>query len=143
MSAIINNWVCVDADSYQYVKCSFKSEEGGEYNHYKLIQMDLINPDTQEYEVFFDELCVDDYLDSMRSELLMILSSYGYGDDDKEEYEDCAEIIERMIKYYGEDTFQIICECIFEYYGSFQAEVLFTGSEQDCIKFIENYCENN
>ena len=104
MSAIINNWVCVDADSFQYVKCSFKSEEGGEYNHYKLIQMDLINPDTQEYEVFFDELCVDDYLDSMRSELSMILSSYGYGDDDKEEYEDCSEIIERMIKYYGDDN---------------------------------------
>ena len=143
MSAIINNWVCVDADSCQYVKCSFKSEEGGEYNHYKLIQMDLINPDTQEYEVYFDVLCVDDYLESMREELSMILSSYGYGDDDKEEYEDCAEIIERMIKYYGDDTFQIVCECIFEYYGSFQAEVLFTGSEQDCIKFIENYCENN
>lgn len=37
MSAIINNWVCVDADSFQYVKCSFKSDEVGEYNHYKLI----------------------------------------------------------------------------------------------------------
>ena len=54
MSAIINNWVCVDTDFCQYVKCSFKSEEGGKYNHYKLIQMDLINPDTQEYEVYFD-----------------------------------------------------------------------------------------
>ena len=101
--------------------------------------MDLINPDTQEYEVFFDELCVDDYLDSMRNELSMILSSDGYGDDE----EDCAEIIERMMKEYGDGVFQVVCECIFEYYGSFQAEVLFTGSEQDCIKFVENYCENN
>lgn len=139
MSAIINNWFCVDADSYQYVKCSFKSEEGGEYNHYKLIQMDLINPDTKKYEVYFDTLCVDDYLDYMRSELSIILASYGYGDDE----EDCAEIIERMMEEYGDDVFQVVCECIFEYYGSFQAEVLFTGSEQDCIKFIENYCENN
>lgn len=139
MKAIINNWVCVDADSCQYVKCSFKSEEGGEYNHYKLIQMDLINPDTQEYEVYFDTICVEDYLDSMRSELSLILSSYGYSEDE----EDCAEIIERMMKEYGDDVFQVVCECIFEYYGSFQAEVLFTGSEQDCIKFIENYCENN
>ena len=140
MSAIINNWVCVDADSCQYVKCSFKSEEGGEYNHYKLIQMDLINPDTKEYEVYFDTLCVDDYLDYMRSELSIILASYGYSDDDEE---DCAEIIERMMEEYGDDVFQVVCECIFEYYGSFQAEVLFTGSEQDCIKFIENYCKNN
>ena len=139
MSAIINNWVCVDADSCQYVKCSFKSEEGGEYNHYKLIQMDLINPDTKKYEVYFDTLCVDDYLDYMRSELSIILASYGYGDDE----EDCAEIIERMMEEYGDDVFQVVCECIFEYYGSFQAKVLFTGSEQDCIKFIENYCENN
>ena len=140
MSAIINNWVCVDADSCQYVKCSFKSEEGGEYNHYKLIQMDLINPDTKKYEVYFDTLCVDDYLDYMRSELSIILASYGYSDDDEE---DCAEIIERMMEEYGDDVFQVVCECIFEYYDSFQAEVLFTGSEQDCIKFIENYCENN
>ena len=140
MSAIINNWVCVDADSCQYVKCSFKSEEGGEYNHYKLIQMDLINPDTKKYEVYFDTLCVDDYLDYMRSELSIILASYGCSDDDEE---DCAEIIERMMEEYGDDVFQVVCECIFEYYGSFQAEVLFTGSEQDCIKFIENYCKNN
>ena len=139
MSAIINNWVCVDTDFCQYVKCSFKSDEGGEYNHYKLIQMDLINPDTKEYEVYFDTLCVEDYLDSMRSELSMILASYGYGEDE----EDCAEIIERMMEEYGDDVFQVVCECIFEYYGSFQAEVLFTGPEQDCIKFIENYCENN
>ena len=95
MSAIINNWVCVDADSCQYVKCSFKSEEGGEYNHYKLIQMDLINPDTKKYEVYFDTLCVDDYLDYMRSELSIILASYGYSDDDEE---DCAEIIECMME---------------------------------------------
>lgn len=139
MSAIINNWVCVDADSCQYVKCSFKSEEGGEYNHYKLIQMDLINPDTQEYEVYFDTICVGDYLDSMRGELSLILSSYGYGDSE----EDCTEIIERMMEEYEDDVFQVVCECIFEWYGSFQAEVLFTGSEQDCIKFIENYCKNN
>ena len=139
MSAIINNWVCVDADSCQYVKCSFKSEEGGEYNHYKLIQMDLINPDTKKYEVYFDTLCVNDYLDYMRSELSLILSSYGYGDSE----EDCTEIIERMMEEYEDNVFQVVCECIFEYYGSFQAEVLFTGSEQDCIKFIENYCKNN
>ena len=139
MSAIINNWVCVDADSCQYVKCSFKSEEGGEYNHYKLIQMDLINPDTQEYEVYFDTICIEDYLDSMRGELSLILSSYGYGDSE----EDCTEIIERMMEEYEDDVFQVVCECIFEWYGSFQAEVLFTGSEQDCIKFIENYCKNN
>ena len=139
MSAIINNWVCVDADSCQYVKCSFKSEEGGEYNHYKLIQMDLINPDTQEYEVYFDTICVEDYLDYMRGELSLILSSYGYGDSE----EDCTEIIERMMEEYEDDVFQVVCECIFEWYGSFQAEVLFTGSEQDCIKFIENYCKNN
>ena len=139
MSAIINNWVCVDADSCQYVKCSFKSDEGGEYNHYKLIQMDLINPDTQEYEVYFDTICVEDYLDSMRGELSLILFSYGYGDSE----EDCTEIIERMMEEYEDDVFQVVCECIFEWYGSFQAEVLFTGSEQDCIKFIENYCKNN
>ena len=139
MKTSINNWEITDSQLMQYVKCSFKSDEGGEYNHYKLIQMDLINPDTKEYEVYFDALCVEDYLDSMRGELSIILSSYGYGDSE----EDCTEIIERMMEEYEDDVFQVVCECIFEYYGSLQAEVLFTGSEQDCIKFIENYCENN
>lgn len=139
MKAIINNWKLTDSQPMQYVKCSFESDEGGEYNNYKLIQMGLCNPETKEYKVFVDELCVDDYLDSMRTELSMILSSYGYGDDE----EDCAEIIERMMKDYGDDVFQVICECIFESCGSFQAEIPFTGSEQDCIKFIENYCKNN
>ena len=138
MKTTINNWKLTDSQPMQYVKCSFKSDEGGEYNHYKLIQMDLINPDTKEYDVFVDTLCVDDYLESMRGELSMILASYGYGEDE----DDCAEIIERMMEEYGNDVFQVVCECIFEYYGSFQAEVLFIGSEQDCIKFIENYCEN-
>ena len=139
MKTTINNWKLTDSQPMQYVKCSFKSEEGGEYNHYKLIEMGLRNPEIKEYEVFFDELCVNDYLDYMRTELSMILSSYGYGDDE----EDCSEIIERMMEDYGDDVFQVVCECIFEWYESFQAEVLFTGSEQDCIKFIENYCKNN
>ena len=140
MKTTINNWKITDSQPIQYVKCSFKSEEGGEYNHYKLIEMcDVADPRKKEYDVFVDTLCVNDYLDSMRGELSMILASYGYGEDE----EDCAEIIERMMEEYGDDVFQVVCECIFEYYDNFQAEVLFTGSEQDCIKFIENYCENN
>ena len=51
MKAIINNWKLTDSQPMQYVKCSFKSEEGGEYNHYKLIEMSLRNPDIKEYKV--------------------------------------------------------------------------------------------
>ena len=136
----INNWVCSDPDTQQWVKLFHENKDAPENNHYKLIEMSLINPETKMYEVYADSLCIEDYLAEMRGELSFILSGFGYGEDE----EDCAIIIERMIEQYGEDdVFQVCAECIFEHYGSFQAERLFVGTEKKCEAFIKEYIRKN
>ena len=58
MKTIINNWKITDSQLMQYVKCSFKSDEGGEYNHYKLIEMGLRNPDTRFTLILFVSMII-------------------------------------------------------------------------------------
>lgn len=134
-----SKWICTDNNSMQYVKCIVHSNGCPEQNDYELIEMSLINPENGLYEVYTDTLCVDDYLECMRSELSSILSGFGYGDDE----EDCAIIIDRMMETYRDEVFQVICECIFEHYGSFQARELFVGKENECIDFINKYISEN
>lgn len=130
----INNWELTDDDSQQYV-ADISTEEIP--YHFNLIEMGLINPDKEIYEVYTDDICVDDYLDTMRGELETIINSYGYYLDQKE------GIADTSIWDYKEEAYQVMAECIFEYYNSFQAEQLFIGSEKKCIKFIQNYIKNN
>ena len=115
----LNNWILTDDDSQQYVR----------HEHdfvFSLIEMGLVNPDTGEHEVYTDTIDVDDYLETMREELTNILNSFGY---------DSIEDVEA--KYY--DSPQVMAECIFEYYGSFKADVKFTGTENECTKYIQEY----
>lgn len=135
----INEWILTDNDSMQHVRCIVHSHDYPEQNDYEIIEMGLINPEENLYEVYIDTICVDDYLECMRSELSSILASYGYGDKE----EDCAIIIDRMMEEYEKEVFQVVCECIFEYYGSFQALELFHGKEKECIDFIEKYVSEN
>lgn len=115
----INNWSLIDDDSFQYVKYISK-------NNYSLIEMCFINPDNMTYEVYTDKIDVDDYLEYSRDEVIGILNAFGY--------EDIDDLIAKM-----EDASQIIAECIFEYYGSFEANRIFIGSEGECRSFISKY----
>ena len=52
--------------------------------------------------------------------------------------------LEQMVADYGfRGALQIMAECIFEYYGAFQAYTLFKGNEKECREFIENYIKNH
>ncbi len=124
----INAWVLTDDDSCQYVKKINEDE-------FQLIEMSLVNPETEEFIVYTDEIDVDAYLEQNRGEIEEILRTFGYG------YEYNSGIEEVMNIY--SSASQIIAECIFEYYNYFQAEVIFKGSEEQCRRFIENYTFTN
>jgi len=108
-------WILTDDDSFQHVKCISDDT-------YHLIEMGLINPETDEYEVYTDVICITDYL----NELDEILSEFGYGDGACEN-----------------ESNQIIAECIFEHNGIFQASQLIAGSEGECEKFILDFIKNS
>lgn len=123
-----NKWILTDDDSYQHVK---KIDE----NKFELIEMCLANPETEEYLVYTDEIDVDEYLEINRGELIEILE--GYYDAEGEEN------VIQFVMNHVESPFQIMAECIFEYYGAFQAYTLFKDSEEKCRQYIENYIKNH
>lgn len=123
-----NKWILTDDDSYQHVK------KIGE-DKFELIEMCLINPEIEEYLVYTDEIDVDEYLEINRGELIEILEGYY----DAEDEEDVIQFVMNHI----ESPSQIMAECIFEYYGAFQAYTLFKGSEEKCRQYIENYIKNH
>lgn len=123
-----NKWILTDDDSYQHVK------KIGE-DKFELIEICLINPETEEYLVYTDEIDVDEYLEINRGELIEILEGYY----DAEDEEDVIQFVMNHI----ESPSQIMAECIFEYYGAFQAYTLFKGSEEKCRQYIENYIKNH
>ena len=123
-----NKWILTDDDSYQHVK------KIGE-DKFELIEICLINPETEEYLVYTDEIDVDKYLEINRGELIEILEGYY----DAEDEEDVIQFVMNHI----ESPSQIMAECIFEYYGAFQAYTLFKGSEEKCRQYIENYIKNH
>lgn len=119
----ISNWILTDDNSCQYVKCIEKDK-------FKLIEMSLYNPDTEEYSVYTDLIDVNYYLEDYCEEVEEILHSFGYGDENN------SAIDEVNMSY--PDPSQIIAECIFES-GMFSARLVFEGSEEECKKSIENY----
>ena len=123
-----NKWILTDDASYQHVK------KIGE-DKFELIEICLINPETEEYLVYTDEIDVDEYLEINRGELIEILEGYY----DAEDEEDVIQFVMNHI----ESPSQIMAECIFEYYGAFQAYTLFKGSEEKCRQYIENYIKNH
>lgn len=123
-----NKWFLTDDDSYQHVR------KIGE-DKFELIEMCFINPETEEYLVYTDEIDVNEYLEINRGELIEILEGYY----DAENEEDVIQFIMNHI----ESPSQIMAECIFEYYGAFQAYTLFKGSEKKCRQYIENYIKNH
>lgn len=111
-------WVLTDDDTMQYVR-----KRGAET--YDLIQLNLINPDTERYSVLRDTVRIPDYT---YNDILMILKTYGYSS--------WSDVVDQ----YGEESYlQIIAECIFEYYCDLRDEPIFTGTEAEAIAFINEY----
>ena len=127
MKKEFNSWIVIDDDSFQHVK---KIRE----NEFQLIEMSLINPDTKEFIVYTDEINVNEYIKN-REELIEILEGYYETEDEKD--------VIQFVMNHTDSPFQIMAECIFEYYGAFQAHTLFKGNEKECREFIENYIKNH
>lgn len=74
----------------------------------------------------------------------LIISEVNISDYSEEEKEDILYLFGYenvdINDEYGEEDNQILAECIFE--SQFN-HCLFIGSENECIKFIENYINNN
>ena len=124
----MNEWILTDDDSCQHVK------KIGE-DKFELIEMSLINPETKEYAVYADEIDVSEYLEMEREKLIEVLE--GYYEAEGEE-----DVIQFVINHL-DSPFQIIAECIFEYYGLFQSYSLFRGKEEACKEFIESYIQKH
>ena len=115
-------WIMTDDDSFQHVRYL-------KNNTYELIEMCLVQHDPEKYEVYTDTICVSDYLDNddMRKELEDILYGFGYSG------------IQHLRNEYCKDSEQIMAECIFEYYGSFQARQEIIDVKSQCIKYIQKF----
>jgi hypothetical protein len=117
-------WILTDDGSQQYV---WKIGE----DKFCLIDTELSSfrsDDDATYDVFTDTVCIQDYpLDEIKT----ILRTYSY------------DGIEDVEAQYGEMANQIIAECIFEHYGTFGIEPLFTGPLDECKKYIEEYVSND
>lgn len=125
-----SKWKCVDDDRMQHVR-RLDCYNGSTF---QLIEMGRYGRD--EFEVYADIICINDYLyGEMHDELTMILGGFGYGVTGLEK--DSA--IKDVEVTYGDEAKQVMAECIFEWYGSFQAETCFVGTEEECIAFIEKY----
>ena len=120
----MSEWIMTDNDSMQHAKKLSDSK-------FELVEMGLANPVQKTYQVYTATIDVSKYTGAKLLELLTILGSYSYTS--------VIDVKER----YGEAANQIIAECIFEYYGTSDAEILFEGSEDDCVGFIENFVAQN
>jgi len=114
-------WVLTDDDSMQHVK-KINADT------FSLIEMGLINPDTERYEVYTDTICIKDYPEK---EILDIIKVFGYND------------FNHLMEVCGDKVNQIVAECIFEHNESFTAEPVFKGTEEDAIRFIQSYIKQN
>ena len=81
---------------------------------------------------YLSQFDISDYFELLEDELTGILNGFGYPG------------IEDVKKEYGSEANQVMAECVFEHYGSFQANKRFEGSMNDCESFIKHYiAENN
>jgi hypothetical protein len=116
-------WKLTDDASCQYIK---RLESN---ILYELVEILYDNPGQELYGVYTDKVNVDYYIKNLKDELKHILNIFGY--------ESVDEVRNEYRNHYKAN--QIIAECIFEHYGSFQAESIFTGTEEECATFIKDY----
>lgn len=110
------NWILTDDDCLQYIK---KNSE----TVFELIEI-RERGEKDGLLVVNDIVNINDYSEEEKEDILYL---FGYENVD-------------INDEYGEEGNQILAECIFE--SQFN-HCLFTGSENECIKFIENYINNN
>ena len=117
-------WVLCDDDTRQHALMLSETE-------FRLVQMDLRDPEKRTYMVCSDVITLDGWLDKdgeAGGGLAAILKSYGYAGTRQVRAE------------YGDMANQVMCECIFEsLIPELGAQPLYTGTEQECERYIAEY----
>ena len=131
----INNWICTDPDCSQYAKPLSQTK-------FQLIEMSLCSINPEKHEVYEDTIDIDDYIyhngEDGRKELETILNTYGYF-----YFYPVKDHVSICSKYKGQ-AYQVMAECIFEYYGSFQAsQLIITSTIEEAEEFIQEYISKN
>lgn len=138
----INGWVLTDDDCLQYLKKINQAE-------YRCIQLAPYpisegNEDTILYQVCQADIDVIYNMKTDPAKVVNILASYGYCDypDDSRfiTSDDVLKVVNYVLEDYGEAGYQIIAECIFEDIPFYDIRI-FKGTEEECISFIEAFCE--
>lgn len=119
---IDTGWILTDDSTYQYLK------QIPDTFTYKLIQMEMIDEINNVWAVYSDTINATYWIDNYEDDVTTIVNSYGYTDIDTtlSTYDWCGS------------AYQIIAEMIFET-NIYSANKKFQGSEQECMKFIEEY----
>lgn len=96
-------WVCTDPDSQQY----FLLRESNTYEFTFVDSAELPDGNVVVYtmDVSFKEICKN------KDELLSILASYGYCEEDDK----FTSVMEELVKTFGKGfAHELVCECFFE-----------------------------
>lgn len=118
MTNINSNWICADPDTNQYARRITETK-------FELYQTDSFFEDTR---VFHETIDVGDYLKDPegQEELRVALGMFGYsGWLDLE-------------TQYGEDTWQIAAECLFESYFTDGTPETEFPTEEEAVKYIHS-----
>ena len=144
----INNWELTDDDCLQYLKEINPMEyECIQLAPYPIDDMDSEEDEDKEYyQVCQANVDIMYDIKTNPGKFISTLASYDYCDFPDDErfstFEDANKIISHILDQYGLKGYQLIAECIFEDIPFFDIRI-FTGSEEDCIAFIENYCNKH
>lgn len=120
----VNGWELTDDSNFQYVKRRNDMT-------YSLIEITQYGCDDGLYEVYHDTIDFTDYFTTMQDELKEILNEFGYVS------------VDDVICMCGDLAVQIICECIFEHYGSHQANQLCIGDVDMVFNSLINFIKEN
>lgn len=146
--AEINDWKLTDDDCLQYLKEINPMEyECIQLAPYPIDDMDSEEDEGKEYyQVCQANVDIMYEIKTNPSKFISTLASYDYCDFPSDDrfitYDDANKIIASILEEYGEKGYQLIAECIFEDIPFFDTRI-FIGSEEDCIAFIENYCNKH
>jgi hypothetical protein len=124
-----NEWILTDDDYQQYIRPTDNEDI------FDCIEMDACA--SNKYRVYFAVVDVDSYLECNRAEVRSVLHFYGYGNSENDD-----SPIEEVSSTYPNAS-QIIAECLFETCSSLDSEDLFTGSDEECIDFIQNWIKTH
>jgi len=124
-------WILTDDNNHQHARRVHELEKtfGVTYELIEISNLGNLRNNHDSYIVYAGVIYVDDFFEDGRAteELLSTLKTYGYNG--------FADVYNQ----YHEGSMQIVAECVFENGGVSGVTILFGGTVEKCIRFIDNY----